>query len=248
MDLPYDGCIRRRIYLVRHGHALGDSESSARYSTDISLTPRGLREAEAMRDFLQDVPFDEAWSSDISRSHQTARIILQHHRLSLQASPAYREIDVDLSVSLRNGGGDINQRLQYFAYQLWRADVAGARLFDSGDSFEEYFDRARSAIEQLALNASGRTLLLVAHSGFNRVALCWAIGAPVSAMAAFEQDPCCLNVLDIDIDPATQRIVRRHVRLANFSPVDPAKRDLRLTDGEESAGKVAELLKKLAMA
>lgn len=248
MELPFDGFIRRRIYLVRHGHALGDGESSARYSTDISLTPRGVREAEAMRDFLRDVPLDEAWSSDISRSHETARIILQQHSLNLQASPSYREIAADLSTSLRGGSGDINQRLQSFAYQLWRADVAGARLFDSGDSFEEYFTRASAAIEELALKASGRTLLLVAHSGFNRVALCWAVGAPLSALAAFEQDPCCLNVLDIDIDPATQRIVRRHVRLANFSPVDPAKRELRLTDGEESAGKVAELLKKLSMA
>jgi len=247
MQLPFDGFIRRRFYLVRHGHALGDSEKSARYSTDISLTERGVREAEAMRDFLRNTPFDEAWSSDISRSHETARIVLQPHALDLNTSPAYREIAADLSTAIRMGQGAMNERLATIAYQLWRGDIATSRMFDTGDSFPEYFDRVNAAMEQIAVNATGRTVLLVAHSGFNRAALCWAVGASVSALPAFEQDTCCLNILDIDIDATSGRIVRRHVRLANFTPLDPAKHALLLTDGEESAFKVAELLKKFAV-
>jgi probable phosphoglycerate mutase len=248
MQLPYDGFIRYRIYLVRHGHALGGGEKSARYATDISLTPRGVAEAEAMRDFLRDVPFDEAWSSDISRSQETAGIVLQGRALELQTSPAYREIATDPSMALRKGQGDINAQLQNFAYQLWRANVPEARLFDNGDSFGEYFNRVSSAMEQFVLAASGRTLLLVAHSGFNRAALCWAVGAPLSSFGAFEQDTCCLNILDIDVDPANRKIMRRHLRLANFSPLHPAKSALLLTDSEESAQKMTELLEKLALA
>lgn len=244
MQLPYDGNTRRRIYLVRHGHALGDGENSARYSTDLTLTPRGVREAEAMREFLRAVPFDEAWSSDITRSHETARIILQAHDLALHTSAAYREIAVDLSTALR-GEGDIRERLQKFAYDLWRADESGARLFGTGDYFAEYFERVRVAMDELALGATGNTLLLVAHSGFNRAALCWASGAALAGFGAFEQDPCCVNMLDIDIDPAERRIVRKHVRLANFTPLDPDKRDMRLTDSEVSAQQVADLLAKV---
>lgn len=245
MQLPYDGYTRRRIYLVRHGHALGDGENSARYSSDLCLTPRGVREAEAMREFLRAVPFDEAWSSDITRSHETARIILQAHALDLRTSPAYREIAVDLSTAVRGAHGDLNEHLQKFAYELWRADEAGARLFGTGDYFAEYFERVRVAMDELALGATGNTLLLVAHSGFNRAALCWASGAGLAGFGAFEQDPCCLNLLDIDLDPIERRIVRKHVRLANFTPLDPDKRDLLLTDSEVSAQKVAELLAKM---
>lgn len=85
MQLPYDsGHVRRRFYLVRHGHAMGGDEKSARYSIDITLTPEGIAQAQAARDFLREVRFDDAWSSHIGRAQETARIILEGRSLGLK--------------------------------------------------------------------------------------------------------------------------------------------------------------------
>lgn len=101
MQLPYDeGHTRRRVYLVRHGHALGDSEKSARYTPDVALTPQGIAQAQAARDYLRHVPFDEAWASDLTRAQQTARIVLEPHGVELQMSARYTEITVELSAAL----------------------------------------------------------------------------------------------------------------------------------------------------
>ncbi len=243
MQLPYDEeHTRRRIYLVRHGHAMGQGEKSARYSTDVTLTAHGILQAEATRDFLRAVPFDEAWSSDITRSRETARIILQAHALELQTSPAYREIAVDLTTALQRGD-DAKARLRAFAYDLWSAGEPGARIFGVGGVYREYCDRAFLAMDALLLDTTGTILLLVAHSGFNRAALCWAtVSTSLAAFGAHEQDPCCVNIIDADVDLSNRRIVRRHVRLTNFTPLDPDKRDLRLSDSEVMAEKLSSLI------
>ncbi|MGH8517239.1 MAG: histidine phosphatase family protein [Panacagrimonas sp.] len=243
MQLPYDeGHTRRRIYLVRHGHAMGEGEKSARYTTDVTLTAQGILEAESTREYLREIPFDEAWSSDITRAQETARMILQPHRLELQTSPVYREIAVDLSTAM-NGSDDAMVKLRGFAYDLWSAGRTDARIFGVGESYREYCDRAFSAMDALALGATGNIVLLVAHSGFNRAALCWATGSTsLAAFGAFEQDHCGVNIIDVDIDQASRQIVRRHVRLSNYTAWDPDKRTLRLTDTEVMAEKVSSLL------
>lgn len=246
MQLPYDKeHTRRRIYLVRHGHAMGEGEKSARYTTDVTLTAHGTLQAEATRDFLRSVPFDEAWSSDITRAQQTARIILQPHQLELQMSPAYREITVDLSNALQRGD-DENARRRTFAYDLFSAPEPGARIFGAGDTYREYCDRVFVAMEALMLNATGSILLLVAHGAFNRAAMCWATGSTsLDAFGAFEQDHCGVNIIDADIDFTHRRILRRHVRLANFTAYDPDKRNLRLSDTEMMVEKVSSLIAKM---
>lgn len=248
MQLPFDEThTRRRIYLIRHGHAIGGGANSARYTPDVTLTEQGIRQAEAARDFLRDVPFDEAWSSDMTRAQQTAQIILQKHgRLELWTSPLYREIGVDLAAAVAHGEGEPRDRMRNFAYQLWRAPEPGARLFDVGDAYREYADKAFETMDALALGATGNTVLLATHGGFIRAALCWATrSTSLSAFGSFDQDHCGITILDVDVDLPNRRVLRHHVRLANFTALDPDKRTLRRIDTEVMAEQISALVAKL---
>lgn len=248
MKLPYDEThTRRRLYLVRHGHAIGGGENSARYTPDVTLTAQGVRQAQAARDFLRDVPFDEAWSSDMTRAQETARIILEPHpELHLQSSAAYREIGVDLSQAVSHGEGEPIERLRAFAYQLWRAEEPGARLFNVGEPYRDYADRVFATMDALALDASGDTVLLATHGGFIRAALCWATrSTSLAAFGSFDQDHCGITILDVDVDLPNRRVVRHHLRLANFTALDPDKRNLRRIDTEVMAEQVSALVAKL---
>jgi broad specificity phosphatase PhoE len=248
MQLPYDQThTRRRIYLMRHGHAIGAGANSARYTPDVRLTEQGIRQAQAARDFLREVPFDEAWSSDMTRAQETARIVLEAHPgLELRTSPAYREIGVDLAQAVTHGEGEGRERLRAFAYHLWRADEPGARLFAVGEPYREYAERVFQTMDALALDADGHTLLLATHGGFIRAALCWATrSTQLSAFGAFDQDHCGITILDVDVDVPARRVLRHHVRLANFSALDPDKRNLRRIDTEVMAEQISALVAKL---
>jgi phosphoserine phosphatase len=99
------------------------------------------------------------------------------------------------------------------------------------DLFEE---RVLAATMRLLGASDWRRLLLVAHDAVNRVLLAWAAQAGLRAIAAFEQDMCCLNVVDLDIVDGT--IERRIIRLMNYTPYDATKARLFLTSMEQVFG------------
>lgn len=238
MQLPFDGHYRRRVYLVRHGQAGPTKREHGAYGDHIPLTDIGRGEAQAMRDALAGVPFDVAWCSDIYRAQETAAIILEPHGLSAQPSERFTEIRGDVNLAF---AADLpqEQKLGAFAYSLW-AENGDAR-FLGGDQLGEYLVRAGHALRDLIRESAGGNILVVSHSGFQRAALCWALDAVPMGLARFEQDTCCLNILDIDVDDSG-RIVRKHIRLANYTPLDPVKNDNRFTDGEQMAVRLAEAL------
>jgi probable phosphoglycerate mutase len=71
-----------------------------------------------------------------------------------------------------------------------------------------------------------RCLLVVAHGGVNRVLLAHALGSGLAGFAALEQDPGCVNILDMD-DAG-----RWLARLVNHTPYNAAKVGLELTTME----------------
>lgn len=233
MKLPFDGNVRRRLYLMRHGDALGSSEEAVRYADSTSLSATGRSQAQAMRQWLRSVPLDAAFSSDIDRAVETARIVLEGRGLVAEQRTALREVQGDFTRVLRTDGPLVRKQ-EDLAYCFFRAGEPGATFF-GGEAYVHLLARVTGAMEDLALNGPGTTLLIVAHGGANRAALCWALGLPLAGMGSIEQDSCCLNVIDVDIDPGQRRIVRKYVRLMNLTPLDHVKAVGLLRDDELGA-------------
>lgn len=238
MKLPFDGHFRRRLYLVRHGQAAASQPGHGIYGDAISLTAAGRDEAQAMSDALAGVPFEEAWCSDINRAQETARVILAPHGLEVTASERFTEMRGDIAAALKL---DLpkEQKLGRFAYSMWQ-EQSGGRFF-GGDDLRGYMDRVATTLESLVLETTASNVLIVSHSGFQRAALCWVLDAVPLGLAKLEQDSCCLNILDIDVSEHGE-ILRKHVRLANYTPTDPVKIYNRLTDGERLAMRLSEQL------
>jgi len=235
MELPFDKHLRTRLYLVRHGQASSSAGKGDVYGDAIALTALGTREAQAMGAFLADVPFDIAYCSPIARARETAGHILEGRDIEPIHENRFKEIQGDFAGILGQDLGE-EQLQAAFAYNIWEAGAKDARFFD-GELFADYIARVAAAMTDLVRPEQAGIKLVVAHSGFLRAALTWALDAGPLAMAAFEQDSCALNILDVDTSP-DGRIVRKHVRLANFTPLDPTKANLRLTNGEEMASRL----------
>lgn len=235
MDLPFDAFRRTRIYLVRHGEASSSAGKGDVYGDSIALTPRGVEEAKAMGAFLANVHFDAAYCSTIDRARETAGFVLHGRDITPIYSDRFKEIQGDFAGLLARELPP-QQLKAAFAYNVWEAGQPDARFF-TGERFVDFIGKVGETMLELVRPQDAGVKLIVAHSGFLRAALTWALDAGPVAMAAFEQDSCALNILDIDVD-AHGAVARKHVRLANFTPMDPQKAGMRLTNGEEMASRL----------
>jgi probable phosphoglycerate mutase len=217
MKLPFDGTVRRRIHLMRHGDVAYFTPDGQRVADvrAVSLTEKGRNEALAMRDMLAAAPFDRAVCSGLPRTVETAAIVLGGRQVPLEEIPALEEIR----------GGDAAARAKLspadYAYAMYHAAQPG-RLYAAGEAFTAFEARVLDAFTQILRDPHWTSLLLVLHGVVNRAILGHATGAGLKGFGAFEQDTGCLNVLDVDADPGGDP-VRFTIRALNVTPSDPVK-------------------------
>ena len=221
-----NGAGRRRIYLMRHGHV----DYFASGVTDprvVSLTDEGRRQAEMARDALRHIPFDLAVHSGLPRTRQTAEIILAGH----DAPPEL--IAAEGLEELKSGWIKAKSREELaarLAYSFDGAEAPGSRFLPDGETFAGAESRIQDAFNELVLKKVWGTALIVAHEGVNRIALGWACGGGLQTIASFEQDLCCVNLIDVDVTPAEAgdglQIERMVIKAVNMTPYDFVKKGL----------------------
>src|SRR5439155_25071710 len=84
--------------------------------------------------------------------------------------------------------------------------------FLAGETFGSLMDRVLSCFRDLLVDGRWRHLLIVAHGGVNRTLLAHALGVDLTGFGALEQDPGCINIIDVSEDG------RCLVRLVNHTP------------------------------
>ena len=80
-----------KIYLVRHGETEWNAEGRTQGQTDIPLSDKGKNQAQAVQSLLQSVAIDAVYSSDLSRTLETAQIIVEDRNLQVQTNKDLRE-------------------------------------------------------------------------------------------------------------------------------------------------------------
>ena len=226
MSLPGTNS-RRRIYLLRHGAVeyLNPDGTRVKDAPGVGLTATGREQAASIADLLGGVEFDRAIHSGLPRTRETAEIVLGDVRAhALEAAPEFREIRI----------GHIDrvppERIETeFTYGFEEAATPEASLV-RGEPFGEFFERVVAGFENLLRQPGWSRLLLVAHGGTNRAILSWMARGGLESLATFEQDEGCLNVLDVDFNDG--EVLRRYVRLMNFTPYNLTKEGLFTTTME----------------
>lgn len=220
------GAGRRRIYLMRHGHVdyFAPGLSDPRI---VPLTDEGREQAEAAGDALRHAHFDIAVYSGLPRTKETAQIVLYKNNAPppLIAHEGLEE--------LKSGWIEAESREELaarLAYSFDGANEADARFLPDGETFKSAERRVTAAFRQLVLEETWRSALVVAHEGVNRIALGWACGGGLATIAAFEQDLCCINLIDIDVTPSETgkglQIERMAIKALNVTAHDYVKKGL----------------------
>jgi broad specificity phosphatase PhoE len=212
---------RRRIYLLRHGDvSYFDPQGKPFRPTTVPLNEEGRLQAEAAARLLADVPLDRAAASDLPRSTETANAILAGRALPVQTFAEFREIQPG---RLADIPADALEQTFLMAFS---GGIGRDTRFLAGETFGSLVDRVLGALEMLLGDPGWRHLLLVAHGGVNRTILAHALGLDLQGFGVLEQDPGCLNILDVD------HAGRWLIRLMNHTPYNTAKKGMELTTME----------------
>ncbi len=218
--LPFDDLRRRRIYLMRHAEADYFDEAGRRRPDPrvVPLTAHGRQEAAAMADLLSKATFDRAVCSGLPRTRETAQTVLGARDVTLEVVSDLEEIR----------GGSLDQRESMapgdYAYTMFKAHEPDAK-WALGERFVDFEARVLPAFQGILSEGNWTNLLLVCHGGVNRAILNSLLGTGLKGYGFFEQDSCCLNVVDLDMDPEIGRIERTIFRGINITASDPARVD-----------------------
>jgi alpha-ribazole phosphatase len=176
------------VWLIRH--ALVDGADGRCYGKqDVPLSPDGIRQAQDLGRRLASESISHIYSSDLSRSVQTARILAEPHRLQVQCLPELREIDFgDLE------GLTFEEIEKCFpeVFQMWMTKPTEIE-FPNGESFAHMRRRVLDGFDSLLSRHLQQCIAVVSHAGVIRLVLASALGMPDDRMFRIAQNHCSLN-------------------------------------------------------
>jgi len=155
------------VTLVRHGETALNAKRLMQGQTDVPLSEIGIAQAEKLGQhmLLTHQKFTRVYSSDLSRAHQTAKIILHHSKNPL-------EIKIDRRLRERSFG---EVEGKHFSELLNEAKKYGLNIIDytpkGGESSKEVSIRAGEFFQELCdltdylENLEGEHALIVTHGG-----------------------------------------------------------------------------------
>ncbi len=183
-----------RIYLLRHGEI--DTTYRGRFvgQVDLSLSESGKLQARLWERELSETELNIIYCIDLERSKVTASIIAGARKQNVEIIPELREINLgDWE------GMEIEQVKRVFAEQ-WR--MRGMEIGNyrppNGESFSDLASRVLPVFQSMVDNLKGN-ILIVGHSGVNRVILCHALGMPLTNLFNICQDYGCMNILEFSV-------------------------------------------------
>jgi alpha-ribazole phosphatase/probable phosphoglycerate mutase len=183
------------IYLIRHGETAWNADNN-RYCgrTDLPLTEKGLKQAEALRQTLAGITLDGVFSSPLQRAFTTAQIasganVIKDERL----------IEADFGL----WEGKTKEEFIAENEQLWTNwmnDPANNRAGGTGESGAQIVQRVDDFFQHLQKQYSAGNFLVAAHNGVNRLYLAHKLGMPLGNYRRFFMENATASMFQLEPD------------------------------------------------
>jgi len=183
-----------KIILMRHGRTLANIEQIYQGQGDSPLSELGIKQAKAASKFLAHTKIDEIYSSDLTRSFETANIMAKPHKKSVIKIRGLRERFYGKWEGMRF---DEIERKYNRLYKKWMITPNKARI-PGAEPLKDLQKRGVSAVKAIAKSKKDKTILIVGHGGINRTILFHFLGIDLNDFWKIKQDNCCMNVIEFD--------------------------------------------------
>jgi probable phosphoglycerate mutase len=152
-----------RIYLARHGETDWNRQRRLQGSQDVPLSATGREQAEALGKRLSGVSLDAVYASPLRRALETARIAAGG--LPVSVRPGLAERSFGAFEGLRRNSEPERKR------ELDRRRRDPDDALDGGESENQHLARVRAAVEEIRARHAEGNVLVVGHSGTNKLVL-----------------------------------------------------------------------------
>jgi 2,3-bisphosphoglycerate-dependent phosphoglycerate mutase len=192
------------FYLIRHGESLYNAESRIQGQSDVELSPRGCRQAEAIARALVDEQIDGIFASPLRRATQTAEPIAARLELPIRCDDRLKEIHAGIFQGLL--WTEIEAKFPESAGP-WRQQQPDF-VIPGGESRRALMIRGLAALESIR------------ESGFHRVAVVSHGGILAGALKALLRIPAELNPFSLYNASISRLAWNDRIKLVTLNELD----------------------------
>lgn len=150
-----------RVLIIRHGESIANLNKFFGGQNNIPLTKLGENQANLAAKALNDVHIDRVFSSTLDRAYYTALPFAESRGLEVTRIPEFIERDCG---EWTGKSFEEIERLFPEERMLWKSDSINLTI-TSGESSRDMIKRIGNAVDTLAKENEGLTVLVVSHGG-----------------------------------------------------------------------------------
>ena len=163
------------LIFIRHGQSVSNLEERFTGQHETLLTELGHLQAEKTAKYLDGMTIDRIYSSDLTRSMQTAEHTAKRRGMKIVPDTSFREI----YAGLWEGHRYEELRVMFPEnYEKWRTDLGHARP-DGGESVAELAARVYGGVARVLAENRGKSVAIFTHATPVRVMACSWFGIPL---------------------------------------------------------------------
>ena len=190
------------LLIVRHGETEWNAEGRIQGHTDIGLSEKGAEQARSLGKRLADRQIDVAYSSDLKRTSETAKLALSGRDITLNETPRLREYNKGIFEGMTLS--EIQEKFPAEYPKYLEKDLSYAP--EGGETTRDVSTRMASIFAEIKANHLDETVLVVSHGGVLRAAMVSLLGMPLEGNWSFVFGNCGLTMVDTYTDNAVLRL------------------------------------------
>ena len=174
-----------KLMLIRHGNTAWNVDEIFRGRADVELNESGIKQAELLAKYLEDVPLEVVYSSPLKRALKTAEIIAGPRGVGVR--PSQELIDFDYGEWQGISHDTVKDRYRAL-YEKWLTKPHLVKM-TKGESLNDVKKRAVSLVNQVTSRHQG-IVALVSHRVILKVIICTLLGLDNSHFWNIKVDTC----------------------------------------------------------
>lgn len=182
-----------RIFLVRHGETRWNAEKRYIGVTDLELTDKGRRQAQAVgRCLAGNCQVNVVFSSSLIRANETGKIISDSVNAELKIESELNEIDFG-----KWEGLTAEEILRDYPEMIhkWQS-LEPTFTMPQGENWLDFQKRVRNGFNRIYKKSKEESVALVSHAGVIKTLVCQILGIDLSNFWRFELSHGAISVLE----------------------------------------------------
>lgn len=192
-----------KFYIVRHGETYANASHTFVGQSESRLTDKGKAQAAECAEKLENIHFDNIYSSTLSRTVDTAAIIAYARGMNVIQSEELCEINGGLWENMQI---EILEKLYTYDRRVWDTDFGNA-LCTRGESVALLQHRISAELRRISFICQNKTVCIVTHGAAIRSMLPVWDGKPLEQAKNYPwPDNCQIFTVAYDLDGRSIRL------------------------------------------